>query len=455
MSLADLITESSPEYRSALAYLVGRINYERLAAQTYSADDFKLQPMRRLLDLLGSPEQSIPAIHVAGTKGKGSTSVMIASMLQAGGYRVGLYTSPHRHRFEERMLVNGEPPTPAEIVELVRQLEPVEQQLLDEGISLTFFELTTALGWLHFRQRGAEVAVIEVGLGGRLDSTNLCRPIVTIITSISRDHMRLLGDTLASIAREKAGIAKSGVTMISGVADSEPAAAIREICRAVGAPLQELERDFRFSSCRTAYRDSVLPQYAFELRTPKSSYEELVAPLPGLHQVPNTALAVRAVELAGESGFPVSESAMRDGLRRVELPLRLEVVRSNPSVVVDAAHNDASMQALCDTIRDVPATRRTLVFGSSRDKETRRLLEIAAGAFDRIVVTQYLNNPRAVSPEELLVMASEVTDKPILVASSPAEAWSLVRSDAAPTELICVSGSFFLAAEFRELLLAE
>jgi len=454
MSLTGELSEQSPEYRSAVDYLFGRINYERQAALTMSETDFKLHRMRRLLDVLGSPEQSIPAIHVAGTKGKGSTSVMAAAMLQAAGYRVGLYTSPHRVRFEERMTVDGNLLSPAEVVELVDQLRSAAASLGDDGQQLTFFELTTAMSWLHFRRSKVDLAVVEVGLGGRLDSTNLCRPLATIVTSISRDHMRMLGNTLASIAREKAGIAKPGVPMLSGVTATEPAEAIREACRLVGAPLFELDRELFVSNVSPVESASPpgLPRYRFDLATPWVAARELEAPLAGFHQVCNTALAASAVTSLAAQGYPVGDSALRAGLSRVDLPLRLEVLGRNPLVIVDSAHNDASIRALRETIQDFPCRQRTLVFGSSRDKETSRLLEIAVPAFDRVVVTPYLINPRAVPAEELLEIARSLTSAPVVAAASPAEAWAIARQESGPDDLICVSGSFFLAAEFRELL---
>ncbi len=459
MSPTGELSEQSPEYRSATDYLFRRVNFERLSAQAMAEAGFKLHRMRRLLDVLGSPEQSIPVVHVAGTKGKGSTSVMTAAMLQAAGYRVGLYTSPHRVRFEERMVVNGVLPTPQEIVDLVRRVQAAEAELGNEGLELTFFEQTTAMSWLHFQASRVDIAVFEVGLGGRLDSTNVCRPLTTVITSISRDHMRMLGDTLESIAREKAGIAKRGVPMLSGVTAAEPAAAIRKACHDEGAPLYELDREIRITNIRPLEAaggeegdERPLPRYRFDLATPWTEQRDLAAPLAGFHQVTNTALAVTAVRSLEASGFVVSDGAIREGLSRVDLPLRLEVLSRRPLVIVDSAHNDASIQALRETLQDLPCRKRTLIFGSSRDKETARLLEIAIPAFDRVIVTPYLLNPRAVSTEELLEIARSISGGTVEGASSPAEAWALAQQGACPDDLICVSGSFFLAAEFRELL---
>ena len=462
MSPTGELSEQSPEYRSATDYLFRRINYERLSVQAMSEAGFKLHRMRRLIEVLGSPEQSVPAIHVAGTKGKGSTSVMTAAILQAAGYRVGLYTSPHRVQFEERMTVNGVLPSPQQIVDLVHRIQAAEAELGEDGRDLTFFEQTTAMSWLHFQASRVDVAVVEVGLGGRLDSTNLCRPLATIITSISRDHMRMLGNTLESIAREKAGIAKEGVPMLSGITAAEPASAIRQSCQDAGAPLFEVDREIRISNVRPfspieerGGEMAPLPKYQFDLTAPWTTQSGLVAPLAGFHQVTNTALAVSATMSLESKGFVVSDEALREGLSRVELPLRLEVVSRRPLVIVDSAHNDASILALRETLKDLPCRRRTLVFGSSRDKETARLLEIALPAFDRVIVTPYLLNPRAVPAEELIEIVRSLSGIPAEKASSPAEAWALAQQGLGPDDLICVSGSFFLAAEFRELLTAR
>ena len=455
MSSTGVPQDSSPEYRDAVAYLYGRINYERLSAQSFTHSDFKLQRMRRLLDLVGSPEATIPVIHVAGTKGKGSTSTMSAAMLQAAGYRVGLYTSPHLNRFEERFLVDGECATEAEVVELVDAVRQAELAMGDEGERLTFFELTTAMAWLHFQRRQVRIAVLEVGLGGRLDSTNLCHPLTTIISSISRDHMKLLGETLASIAREKAGIAKRGVQMLSGVTPPDAVEAIREACLKAEAPLWEIGREIEVRHVRLlANVETVLPHYEFDLSGPNGSLENLAVPLAGRHQVENAALAVTAVTGLQSHGFSVDADAVHRGLRNARLPLRLEILRRAPLVIVDAAHNDASMEAVRETIRGLPASRKTLVFASSKDKETARILEIAAPAFDRILVTQYLSNPRAVPPDELLALARQFSSRETILAASPLEAWQRIQVDAQPQDLVCVTGSFFLAAEFRDLLVS-
>ncbi|MGH7136768.1 MAG: bifunctional folylpolyglutamate synthase/dihydrofolate synthase, partial [Pirellulales bacterium] len=241
----------NPSYQAALSFLYGRIDYER-TAMPYGQGELRLDRMRELLRRLGDPQDRLPIVHVAGTKGKGSTSAMIAAGLSAAGHSTGLYTSPHLERLEERFLVDGQPCGEEELADLTDRLRPIvaemdrEARVADE-IGPTYFELTTAVALLHFVKRGVGAAVLEVGLGGRLDSTNVCLPRVAVITSISFDHMKQLGNTLEAIAREKAGIVKPAVPLVSGVVAEEPRREIAKICRQRGAPLVQLGRDFDFA----------------------------------------------------------------------------------------------------------------------------------------------------------------------------------------------------------------
>src|SRR5262245_48974556 len=250
--------KTSPQ-DTALQFLLGRINYEHSAAMPYGARAMRLDRMRHLLHELGNPQDRLPIVHIAGTKGKGSTAAITAAILTAAGYRTGLYHSPHLDRVEERLIVDGQTCPPAEFVELIQQVRPVAEAM-DRltsppaepaptpppaggqclSYSPTFFELTTAIALLHFVRRAVDAVVLEVGLGGRLDSTNVCRPRVTVITNISFDHTRQLGNTLAKIAREKAGIIKPGVPVVSGVLTDEPRWVIEQVAAAAGSPLRQL-----------------------------------------------------------------------------------------------------------------------------------------------------------------------------------------------------------------------
>ena len=239
-----------------IEFLYGRINYERVQTGSYSTRDFKLDRVRQLLAGLGDPQEAVPAIHIAGTKGKGTTAAMTAGILEAAGFRVGLFTSPHISAFEERMTVGGRMPAREDIVHLANRVAE-ETHRMDQWpgqMSPTFFEITMAMGWLWFLFQNVDMVVLEVGLGGRLDATNVCRPLVCVITSISRDHTGLLGSTLAEIAAEKAGIIKPGVPVVSGVQNPEASDVIEEVCREQNAPLTVLDRDIHLVSEPAIFR---------------------------------------------------------------------------------------------------------------------------------------------------------------------------------------------------------
>ena len=460
----DLIEQPAPvaeppvadPYAAALQFLYSRINYERTPPDPSSSGAFKLDRMRELLRLLGDPQLRMPAVHVAGTKGKGSTCAMIAAMLQSSGRRVGLFTSPHLHRFEERMVVDGAAPPPARVVELVREMRAVCDELSRRGPewSPTFFEVTTAMAWRYFEQEGVEIAVLEVGLGGRLDATNVCRPLVTLITSISLDHTQLLGDTVGQIAREKAGIVKPNVPVLSGAWQAEAREAIAAAAAAAAAPLFELGAEIRCVDIATAEDERAVPQHwRFSVESPWRTHRGLTAPLRGRHQADNAALAVAAVDALQAAGFHVGAEWL-DGLSAVNWPLRIEVLHRNPTVIVDAAHNEASIEALIETLQSVSARRRTLVFGTSRDKDAAAMLRRVVGEFDQVILTQYLSNPRALPVDDLARIGASLPLRRFESAATPAAAWRSALEGSQAEDLVCVTGSFFLAAEVRAMILA-
>ena len=419
--------------------------------------------MRQLLERLGNPHEQAPAVHVTGTKGKGSTAAMIAAVARAGGYRVGLFTSPHISAFEERMSVGGRLPSRDEVVELVNCLvEPVAALDAAAGeMSPTYFELTTAMAWLYFARWHVELAVLEVGLGGRLDATNICRPAVCVITTISRDHMHLLGSEVTQIAREKAGIIKPGVPIVSGVLSPESRNVIEEVAAARGAPLFQLGRDFRYDyhprgkeQTREVPHEPAKTQAAtVDFDSCEHAWHGLPVPLRGEHQGHNVALAVAAIERLQAKGWRVSEREVRAGLPEVRWPARVEVVAENPTTVIDAAHNWASVAALVRTLSaDFQPRSRVLVFAATRDKDTPGMLRQLLSQFDTVILTCYLSNPRSLPVEQLLQLARGLTDRPLHLAPDPRTAWELAGRIAGPDDLICVAGSFFIAAEIRELL---
>jgi len=457
-------TASVPPHRQrrheALEYLLGRVNYERMPQVLYSEQRFKLDRMQELLRGLGSPQSGLPVVHVAGTKGKGSTATMIAAILTDAGYRTGLFTSPHIERIEERISVDGQECSTDELVALVEKVKPVveamDRQPADqpnpEGNRPTFFEIITAMAFEHFSDRAVEVAVLEVGLGGRLDSTNVSEPVVSVITSISLDHTAMLGSSLEAIAAEKAGIIRPGVPVVSGVTQPGPRDVIRQCARRLGAPLVAAGIDFNavddpVGCVETHPTTSSFFSYC---RRGERRYHGLRVAMPGRHQVANAAVALAVVDQLVEAGWSVPEAAVRSGLARAVCPGRVEILDTRPRVILDVAHNRASVEALVDVLRERFAGRRSwAIFAAAEDKDLRGMLEVVLGSFDDVVLTRFLENPRAASAEELADLARELAGRSYPVCPTPAESWDWVSARARPDDLICVTGSFFLGAELR------
>ncbi len=472
---------------SALAYLYERINYERTPSVTYRANEFKLDRMRELLARLGNPHDRLKIVHVAGTKGKGSTSTMIASVLSAAGYRTGLYTSPHLERLEERMMVDGVVCSSQELVELVALIRPAVDAMDAEGagrgsrrIGPTFFEITTAMAMLYFARRGMDAVVLEVGLGGRLDSTNVCQPLVSVITSISFDHMKQLGNTLAAIAGEKAGIVKPGIPVVTGVTQDEPLTVIDRVARQNGCRLYRVGKDFDYSyehpavaQCEAMFDSSgaitrgivhYREREAADIGATERRLENVSLGLLGRHQAANAAVALATLGLLQRMGWKIPEDAIRRGLANVRCPARIEVVQQHPTVVLDVAHNVASIEALVEVLNEnFAASRRLLLFAASKDKDARGMLRRLLPHFDQVLFTRFVNNPRSADPEELAALARELAAEPdcgwrhdeanhIHVCPDPQAAWQQMSSLINPDDLVCVTGSFFFAAEMRPLV---
>lgn len=333
-----------------------------------------LVPIQQALKQRGHPERASAVVHVAGTNGKGSVTAMVASVLRASGLRVGLFTSPHLHRLVERFRVNGRSMAQAELGQRVAELK---HWLAQKGApELTFFELCTLLAFEWFRDQRCDVVVLEVGIGGRLDCTNVVKPRVSVITSVALDHEDKLGKGLAAIAREKAGIIKRGAPVVSGVREAEPARVIAARAREVGAALRLIERDFRVEPSA----HGLSARFAGEAL-------QLRLPLQGGYQRDNLACAVAALEVLREQGFPVTARALRSGLRAVRWPGRLELLPGAPAVLCDAAHNPAACVELARFLDawEASHTRRVLLFGVLRDKDHRRMLKLLLPRFDHVV----------------------------------------------------------------------
>lgn len=473
---ADADSPDDPRRLAAVEFLLERANFERLAVMPYGERRLKLDRMRTLLRKLGQPDVGLPVVHIAGTKGKGSVSAVLAALLGEAGYCVGVFSSPHLARLEERWVVDGQRCPGSELATLVDLLRPVVAEMerdaethRDPSRRPTFFELCTALAWLQFMRRGVDLVVMEVGLGGRLDSTNVCQPTVTAVTSISRDHTRQLGETLEEIAFEKGGIIKPGVPVVVGPMASGPLQVLRGIAQERGSPLLEAEHGYRF-----AYEppEQLTPEGAagsvsvWGLDDGDAAVAINAAPLGmiGRHQAANAAIAVALAAELRRQQWQIPTEAIRRGLAKARLAGRVETVNRRPTVLLDVAHNVASAQALADCLTESFApSRRILLFSCAKDKEPENLLAALVPRFDKIVLTQFQDNPRAVPAADLAEhcrrlwrqMGRQDFSSAVLVEPRPIDAWRSARGLAEPTDLICITGSFFLIGELRDLVGAE
>ncbi len=402
-------------FDAARRFLDRFTDYERQAA-VYSPSTYNLDRMRRLVDALGHPERAFRSLHVAGTKGKGSVCHMAEAILREAGHRTGLYTSPHLVHMRERIRLDGRPVSEREFVRAMNRMERALRRLRP-----TYFETMTAAAFVIFAARRVDYAVIEVGLGGRLDATNVITPVACAITTIDYDHQDKLGRTLAEIAREKAGILKPGVPVVSS---PQRPAALREI-RRLGEP--------RIPIIRATAGKGVI-----KLTLAGSGVRCTLRAL-GIHQAANAGTAVALVEAAGAR---VTPGDVRRALAGVRLPGRIEVVRQRPWIVVDSGHNPVAARALAEAIRRWPPGRRTiLVFGASGDKDARRMLR-SLGAADLAVFTR-ASGPRAADPAGL----ARLWGRPALVVEDVAAALEVARAVARPDDRVVVTGSFYVAGE--------
>ncbi|MCJ7584248.1 MAG: bifunctional folylpolyglutamate synthase/dihydrofolate synthase [Anaerolineales bacterium] len=427
-------------YNKALDYLYSFVDYSLKHTSELIKAEFNLERMFELMATLGNPQDSYPILHVAGTKGKGSVAAMAASALHAAGYRAGLYISPHLQDFCERIQVNGEPIPHSDLAALVEEIKPAVARLP----FITTFELTTALGFLYFAQRGVDAAVIEVGLGGRLDATNIVTPLVSVITSLSYDHMAVLGNTLTQIAGEKAGIIKEGVPVVSSPQKDEALAVLEKVAAERNAPLTLVGREVTFEA-----GEHSLDGQSLTIVNHKSKIVNPVIlriPLLGAFQVVNAATAYAALKA---SGLSVPDAAILKGFAEVKWPCRFEVLRREPPVILDSAHNVDSAQKLRQALDDYFPTRPViLIFGASEDKNVLGMFTEWKPYLDRILVTK-ADHPRALEAEQLLGLAQQ--------AGVPAEAVSPVESalaralelSAKDSAIVLSAGSIFVTAEVR------
>lgn len=404
----------------------------------------ELGRLRALLRRLKSPHRAFQSVHVAGTKGKGSVSAMVASILKQAGYRTGLYTSPHLHTFRERIQISGEPISEEDVVGIARWLRPAL-----EDAPVTVFEAITALAFEHFRRRGAEIAVLEVGMGGRFDATNVVRPLVSVITSIGWDHMNVLGNSIPKIAAEKAGIIKRGIPVVLAPQKEAAAAVLEATAQQRRSRRIWVGRDWRWEG-----RNQSLEGQRFTVLPPKnrprawsSPLENLFVPMLGQHQLDNATAAVAAVAELARSGFEVDEGALRRGLAEVNWPARIEVLQSDPWLIVDAAHTIESVEVALSTIRELfGRDPDVILFGVYADKDVAGMLS-QMPTTAQLILSQ-ASHPRAMDIAHLQSLAQSFKGERLSI-PSPHEALERALSEASAGDIILVIGSLFLAAEAR------
>jgi dihydrofolate synthase/folylpolyglutamate synthase len=417
-------------YNLALDYLYSFVDYSLKHASELAKADFSLERMFALMEALGNPQNSYPIIHVAGTKGKGSTSALCAAALQAAGYKVGLYTSPHLEDYVERIQIDGRPLAHEDLVALVDVVKPFVERIP----KLTTFEITTAIGFLAFQRAGVNAAVIEVGLGGRLDATNVVRPRVSVITSLSMDHMAVLGDTLAKIAGEKAGIIKEGVPVVSSPQKEEALQVLERVAREKNASLTLVGREIHYQPVSAS-----LEGQKFRIQG-----AEFTIPLLGSHQLVNAATAFGALKA---SGLPLPDEAIRQGFSQVRWPARFEVARREPPVIFDSAHNDDSFAKLRETLEAYfPGREVYLIFGASEDKNIAGMFREMKPKIRKLIITR-ADHPRALGVDQIQGLADQAGvpyEAVTPVSAALARALDLSASDGC---VVLSAGSMFVTAE--------
>ena len=447
------VTESYPK---ALEYLYSFVDYSLSKSFRYAQVKFELARLQKLMELIGNPHLHYPILHVAGTKGKGSVTAMCAQVIQESGYTVGMYTSPHLHEYTERIQVNGQPMPKEDLVSLLEEIKPAIGSVPD----LTTFEITTALGLLYFKRQHVDAAVVEVGLGGRLDATNVVLPVVSVITSISYDHMFILGNTLAEIAAEKAGIIKPGVPVVEAPQESEAQIVIEKVAQERGSPVYRVGRDYFFKQVSHSLDGQSLIVWSATDQQLMNAYIEsggktewapvyLKIPLLGYHQVENAATAYAAIQVFRQNSLKINDRAIVDGFANTYWPGRFEVLQRNPPVVVDSAHNRDSARKLRMTLDDYfPGTKVILVFGASEDKDLAGMFAELMPRVQEVIATRSFH-PRAIDPKAVVEIVHQFGFQARIiesVADALDQAIQLTRAGV----MVLVTGSIFIVSEARE-----
>lgn len=421
------------QYNNSLDYLYSFVDYSLKHSSELAKADFSLDRMFALMESLGNPQKKYPIIHVAGTKGKGSVSALCASGLKSAGYKVGLYTSPHLLDYCERIQIDGGPISHKQLNELIEEIKPHVARIE----KLTTFEITTALAFMAFAKYGVTAAVFEVGLGGRLDATNVVTPKVSVITSLSYDHTAVLGNTLTLIAGEKAGIIKEGVPVVSSPQKDEALAVLERVAREKNSPLTLVGRDVKFEALEASLNGQV-----FKLQP--SNLPTFNIPLLGSHQIENAVIAYTALKA---SGITITDEQIQKGFSQVKWPARFEVVRRDPPVIFDSAHNQDSFEKLFETLETYfPGKKVYLIFGASEDKNIPGMFAALKPKIAKIILTR-ADHPRALEVEKIASLAEQAGaehEAIVPVKAALARALDLSSKDGS---IVLSAGSMFVTAE--------
>lgn len=460
-----------PQYAHAIEYLFGQINYEKSGLAAYTSKNYCLDRMDQLIHILGDPHLKYPVIHVAGTKGKGTVSQLTSEILTEAGFKTGLYSSPHLLSVTERFRIDGLEIGSAEFIRMTLQVRDASDELQERFPVLgkpTFFELTTAIAMLYFAQQEVDIAVFEVGLGGRLDSTNVCRPKVCVITSISLDHQKQLGDTIPKIAFEKAGIIKPGASVICSAENEEARCVVERRCEETGCRLELIQRDFCADwEAIDPPSNSLVAQVAWHPRmSERDEGHVFKTKMLGKHQASNIAAALAVIESLNRDGWKIPTDAAKQAIAKSSPTARLQLIDEKPLRILDTAHNAASIKAGIEAITThFPKRDICVVFASSKDKNYRTMLRELSSVSQHIIVTAFKNNPRALPTDDLLTVAAELGLRcsgeeegrasgvsSVVAASTPKAAWNAALKYSDSNGVVYVAGSFFLAAELLEYL---
>ena len=441
-------------YKDAMEFLLQAVDYEKLSDYKYDTSGFNLKKMDAMLSTLGDPHKDGKYVHIAGTKGKGSTAIMVASVLKECGLKTGLFTSPHLMYLGERIQVNGKAISQKMLIRLINKLKPYieRERLKDISLSPTFFEIVTAIALIFFKHKKVDISVLEVGMGGRLDSTNVVLPQVSIITTLEYDHTDKLGHTLKKIAYEKAGIIKDGVPVVSSMQEKEALSVILKTCKKKKSHLHIVGKDIVINNIEKHKKNGIYGS-VFDVKTWRNKYNDIFLPVLGRHQVENCAVAIGALEVLSENkAIKIDKDMIQGALTKVKCPARIEIISRKPLTILDTAHTVSSMKLLVETIKgNFSFNKLIIVLGLSADKDIEGILREIVCVADELIFTR-TGNPREAAPKQLAEIAKKQYHKESSVFEEINGALLEAKRIANRNDLICITGSFYLAARAKENL---